>query len=334
MAIAPGAAQEAVAEGGPGEGPAPREGKSPTKIALERLRHDKVAMVCLGIIVIFVIIGALAPVWTGIVGVDAKPNLSLLNFDTGLGNAQSTPEHPFGVEQGTGRDLFYQWVYGARPSLIIGLLASALTIVIGVSLGLLAGYRGGWMDRLVSWLVDVTLSMPFLLVAIGVVPIMLNRFGSPDSSGYIVPSTESTVRFFTLVFVLVFFSWPQVARLVRGEVLSLREREFVQAARSLGMTQGRIVRKEVLPNLLGIVIVNFSILIPVFISAEAGLSFLGVGLKDPMFSWGQMIAGGVPYAQTYPIWMWIPTISLSLLVLALSLFGDAVSDAFNPQTRR
>ncbi|MDF8264178.1 ABC transporter permease [Luteipulveratus flavus] len=315
-------------------GPAPREGKSPTQIALERLRKDKVAIACLFVIGFFVLVAILAPVLVSIAGVDDQLHLDQVNPLTGLASFQSNADHPFGVKARTGEDLFYQWAYGARPSLVVGIAASALTMVVGVTMGLLAGFLGGVVDTVVSWIVDFLLSLPFLLMAIGIVPIALQRFGNPDSSGFIEEGRESTIRFIVLICVLVLFTWPTVARLIRGEVLSLREREFVQAARSLGMPTKRVVMRELLPNLTGPMIVNLTILIPAFIATEAGLSFLGVGLKDPTYSWGQTISQGVTFFDSYPIWMWIPTISVSLLVLALSLFGDAVSDAFNPQTRR
>lgn len=323
-----------VAEQASAGGPTPREGKSPMQIAMERLRRDKVAMVCLGVIIFFILVGIFAPVLTSIVGVNSAPNQDLLDFNTNLGIVQSSREHPFGVEQGTGRDLFYMWAYGARPSLVIGIVASALTVLLGVTIGLVSGFFGGWIDRVVGWITDVTLSLPFVLMAIGIVPIFVLRFGGGDGIGYIDPGRESTLRFIALIMVLVLFGWPTIARLVRGEVLSLREREFVQAARAMGMPTGRLVRREILPNLLSPILVNLTILIPAYISAEASLSFLGVGLKEPMFSWGQTIFASTEYFQTYPIWLWVPAISISLLVLALSLFGDAVSDAFNPQTRR
>lgn len=316
------------------QAPAPREGKSPTRIALERLRKDKLALISLGIIFFFVLVAVFAGPLTSWVGVNKEVNQDLLDPATFVGSFQSNADHPFGVEARTGIDLFYKWAYGARPSLIVGILAAGITLVIGTTMGLLAGFLGGVVDSVISWIIDFLLSLPFLLMAIGIVPIALARFGNPDPDGAIEPGRESTIRFLVLISVLVIFTWPGLARLIRGEVLSLREREFVQAARSLGMPTRRVVLRELLPNLLGPMIVNLTIMIPAFIATEAGLSFLGVGLKDPTFSWGQTISSGVPYFDTYPIWMWIPTISVSLLVLALSLFGDAVSDAFNPQTRR
>lgn len=314
--------------------PAPRAGRSPTQIALERLRKDKIAMICLGVIVTFVLVAICAPLLTALVGVDDADHQELLDYNTTLGLSQVSADHPFGVEAGTGKDLFYKWAYGARPSLVIGILAAGMTVILGTVLGLISGFFGGWVDRVVQWFIDFFLSLPFLLMAIGIVPIAILRFGGPDSIGYVDPGKESVIRFMAVVVVLVLFSWPTVARLVRGEVLSLREREFVQAARALGAPSKRVLLKEMLPNLLSPILVNLTILIPAFISAEAGLSFLGVGLQPPINSWGQTIAAAQAHFEDYPIWMWIPAGSVSLLVLALSLFGDAVTDAFNPQTRR
>ncbi|AKU18918.1 peptide ABC transporter permease [Luteipulveratus mongoliensis] len=314
-------------------GPAPREGRSPTQIALERLRKDKFAMASVAVIVLFILVGVFAPVLTSLVGVNDQADNSTLDFN-GLPLFQYSSAHPFGVESGTGYDLFYKWAYGARPSLIIGIVAAALTVLVGAALGLISGFLGGWVDRVINWFVDFILSLPFILMVIALVPILINRFGNPDSLGFVPPEKQANIRFGAIIFVLVLFSWPTVARLVRGEVLSLREREFVQAARSLGMPTSRIIRKELLPNLLGPILVNLSVLIPAFISVEAALSYLGVGLQPPINSWGQTISAGSAQFDTYPLWMWVPAISVSLLVLALSLFGDAVSDAFNPQTRR
>lgn len=336
MSIPPGAEQTAVAEGEDAvlDGPAPREGRSPTQIALERLRKDKIAMACLVVITVFVLMAVFQSQITNLVGVDDSINPQLMDPATNLPSIGTTREHPLGVEPGPGRDLFYRWVHGARPSLVVGILAATITLFIGVLMGLLAGFLGGWVDRVISWLVDFLLSLPFLLMAFAIVPIALARFGSPDETGYVEPETAARITFGTLIAILVIFGWPGLCRLIRGEVLSLREREFVQASRALGAPSRRVLFKEMLPNLLGPIIVNYTIMIPAFISIEAGLSFLGIGLQPPTISWGQTINSAINTFDVYPIYLWVPTLSIALLVLALSLFGDAVSDAFNPQTRR
>ncbi|TWE12503.1 ABC transporter permease [Rudaeicoccus suwonensis] len=311
-----------------------KAGLSPTQIALARLRKDKLAWASVVVIVFFVLVAIFQDLITKIVGVNGDTDQTLLDPNTTLPMFTATAAHPFGVQPQTGQDLFYEWAHGARPSLIVGIGASLLTMIIGVVLGLLAGFLGGWVDRVISWVIDFLLSLPFLLMAIALVPVALARFGHPDGSGYIQPGREAAIRFASLIFVLVAFSWPGLARLIRGATLSLREQEFVQAARSLGQPTWRVVMKEMLPNLTGPIIVNLTVLIPAFIAAEAGLSFLGAGLKAPIVSWGQTIAAATGSFDTYPIWLWIPVASIALLVLALSLFGDAVSDAFNPATRR
>lgn len=326
-------AEESLDEKEPAQ-QAPREGRSPTQIAIERLRKDRVAMVSLAVIMFFVIVAAGAPLWTSLLGVTDEQNQSLLDYNTTIGLEQISAAHPFGVEAQTGVDLFYKWAYGARPSLVIGIVAALGSVVIGAVLGLLAGFFGGVVDRVIQWLIDFFLALPFVLMAIGMIPIAIQRFGTPDEIGYIEPETEAKVRFAAVVVVLALFGWTTVARLVRGEVLALREREFVQASRALGAPSSRVLFKEMLPNLISPILVNLTILIPAYISAEAGLSYLGVGLQPPTHSWGQTINAAQSYFEAYPIWLWVPAASVSILVLALSLFGDAVSDAFNPQTRR
>lgn len=308
--------------------------KSPTRIAWDRLKKDKVAIVCFAIIVVFVLMGIFQDLITNIVGVDSSNHQDLLDPDTTLPTFTSSSAHPFGIEPKTGRDLFYRWVHGARPSLVVGIVGAFLTLMVGVVMGLLSGFLGGWVDRVVSWVIDFMLSLPFILMAFAVVPITVARFGNPDKTGFVDPTRQAVIQFVALIVLLVTFGWPGLARLIRGEVLSLREREFVQAARALGAPTRRIVFREMLPNLLGPIIVNLTVLIPGFIATEAGLSLLGIGLQDPIVSWGQTIASSTGLFDSYPIWLWVPVLSIALLVLALSLLGDAVSDAFNPQTRR
>lgn len=306
-------------------------GKSPAQIAWARLKRDKVAWACAIITLIFVLIAIFAPLLAGLEGqTPDQQNFDALDPD-GLPLFTSNAQHWLGVEPNTGRDLFARFVYGARPSIMIATFASLAATFIGVVIGLIAGYFGGWIDKAISWVIDFTLSLPFLIFAIALVPILQNWVADPYT---ITQSEIQQIRFFTLIFVLVFFSWAGVARLVRGEVFSMREKEFVQAARVLGVPTRRILFKEMIPNLVGLIIVSLTMAIPSFISAEAGLSMLGAGLKDPTPSWGVTIASAVNYYQIFPLYLWVPVIAVALLVLALSLLGDAVADAFNPNTRR
>ena len=306
-------------------------GLSPSQIAWRRLRRDKMAITCMGVVLFFVFIAVFAGVLTGMEGQDYTTNNTDLVDLYGFPTIGPTPEHWFGVEPRTGRDLFAQWAFGARPSLIIATVAAVSTTIIGVAAGLLAGYRGGWVDRTISWVVDLVLSLPYLIIAIAMVSISVSIAGGPEA---LTPDDNARIRFVSLIIVLVLFGWASLARLIRGEVISLREREFIAAAKVIGVRPSRILVKELLPNLVAPIVVSLSLALPGFIVAEAGLSLLGVGLIDPIPSWGQMIAKATPWYQAFPLYLWIPVLSVSLLTLALSWLGDSIRDAFDPKTRR
>lgn len=316
-----------------------RTGRSPGQIAWDRLKRDKVAVVCAAVILFFVLVAIFAPVLTALQAVDpvtgtkADPytaHTELVDLN-GFPTEGMSAAHWLGVEKGLGRDLFARWAYGARPSLVIGFAAAALSTLLGVTMGLLAGYLGGVVDRVVSWVIDFFLSLPLLLLIIAVVPIVELRFGE---RGSLTAEQTSNIRFWIVMAVLVMFGWMGLARLVRGEVVSLREREFVQAARAIGVPTRQILFREILPNLVGPIIVSASIAVPAYITAEATLSFLGAGLVEPTASWGRTIADAQNSFQSYPLWLWPPVIGISALVLALSLLGDSIRDAFDPTTRR
>jgi peptide/nickel transport system permease protein len=313
--------------------PAPkvRPGRSPSKIALERLRDDKMAVVCLAVVVFFVLIAIFAPLLTAIEGQNYSDFHTDLVDQYGFPTIPPNGQHWFGVEPKTGRDLFAQWVYGARPSLVISVVAALTSSIVGVTAGLLAGFSGGWVDRVISWVIDFVLSLPYLLVAIAIIPIAVSWFGGVDA---LSPSDNANIRFYGLIAVLVFFGWAGLARLIRGEVISLREREFVAAAKVLGVPTRRVLTKELLPNLVAPIVIALSLALPGYIVAEAGLSFLGVGLIEPIPSWGQMISKATVYYQADPLYLWLPVLGVSLLTLALSWLGDSIRDAFDPKTRR
>jgi ABC-type dipeptide/oligopeptide/nickel transport system permease subunit len=307
--------------------------KSPSRIALQRIRKDRIAMTCLGIVIVFVLIAIFAPLLASLEG----QNYTTFHFDLidayGFPTISPNSQHWFGVEPRVGRDLFARWVYGARPSLIVATSATIISTFIGVVVGLLTGFLGGWVDRVLSWVIDFVLSLPFLIFAIAIPAVVLEMFfrGGPDGAN---PSQVAQVRFFSLIFVLSFFSWAGLARLIRGQVLSLREREFIAAARVLGVPTRRILFKELLPNLVAPIVVSASLALPGFIGGEAGLTFLGVGLIEPTPSWGVTIAAATNFYRADPLYLWIPVVGITLLILALSLLGDAIRDAFDPKTRR
>jgi ABC-type dipeptide/oligopeptide/nickel transport system permease subunit len=308
------------------------QGKSPTAIALTRLRKDRVAMVCAVIVLMFVLIAVFAPLLAKLEGQDPTTLHQDLVDQYGFPIIGPNSEHWFGVEPRLGRDLFARFVYGARPSLIVATSATVISTIIGVVVGLLTGFLGGWIDRILSWVVDFVLSLPYLLFAIAVPAVLLAVFvGTAEGAD---PNQVATVRFYSLIFVLSFLGWAGLARLIRGEVLSLREREFIAAAKVLGVSTRKVLFKELLPNLVAPIVISVSLALPTYIVAEAGLTFLGVGLTEPTPSWGVTIAAAQNYYRADPLYLWIPVLAITILVLALSLLGDSIRDAFDPRTRR
>ncbi|GAB3927785.1 ABC transporter permease [Kribbella albertanoniae] len=306
-------------------------GKSPTRIAMDRLRKDKVAIVCASIVLFFVLIAIFAPLLAKLEGGNIADFNPKLIDEFGFPTIGVTPDHWFGVEPRTGRDNFARWVFGARPSLQVAFTATVFGTVVGVVMGLMAGFLGGWVDRVISWVIDFVLSLPYLLFAIALVPIVESwRGGSMN----LTPEQQSSTRFFVLIFVLSFFGWAGLARIIRGEVLSLREREFVLAAKAIGVSTPRILFRELLPNLVAPIVISASLALPAYVTAEAGLSFLGVGLIEPTPSWGQTIATATNWFQADPIYLWLPVGAITILVLSLALLGDSIRDAFDPKTRR
>jgi len=320
---------------GPETGPEQKEiaGRSPLKIAFDRLRRDKVAVICFIIVVFFALIAIFAGVIADIFGVSTASVRASERIDlatgmplTGPPNHGFDPEHPFGLAPKSGNDLLAYWLYGCRTSLIIASVATVAATVVGVVLGLVAGFAGGAWDRVIQFVTDLFLTIPFLLAALALAPILSDRFGDN-------PELYVEVRFYSVIIILAMFGWMQMTRIIRGEVLSLREREFVQAARVMGVPTRRILFKEILPNLVAPIVVAVSLGLPALISAEAGLAFLGIGVSGRP-SWGQTINTAVPYFEQYPLYLWEPVIGIVLIVVALNLLGDAIRDALDPKARR
>jgi peptide/nickel transport system permease protein len=307
-------------------------GRSPTQIALARLRKDKIAMTCAVIVVLFVLIAIFAPLLTRLFGVELDGGDPVNDLDSTNFPLYGPPDHgftwkaPLGIAPNTADDNLAEWFYGARTSLFVATVSTLASTLIGVVVGLIAGFSTGWLDRVINFIVDVFLSLPFILVALAVAPIIVSRFGQQ-------PGRMVFWQFIALLAVLSFLTWMTLARLVRGEVLSLREREFVQAARVIGVPTRRILFKELLPNLIAPIIVSISLNLPAFVTAEAGLAYLGIGVVG-VPSWGQTINKAVTFFNTYPLFLWAPVVGVLVLVMALNLLGDAVRDAFDPKTRR
>ena len=234
--------------------------------------------------------------------------------------------HPLGIEPVTGRDMLARVVVGARYSLLIGFLATVLAVVLGAFFGVIAGYFGGWVDGLIARAMDVFLAFPLLVFAIALIGVI------PNSAWGL---SGNTLRTFLLVFVIGFFAWPYMGRIVRGQVISLREREFVDAARSIGARSPYILFRELLPNLVAPILVYSTLLIPTNILFEAALDYLGVGLIPPTPSWGQMLSNAVTNGFYYidPMYMVIPGVAIFITVMAFNLFGDGLRDALDPRAR-
>ncbi|HEY7966449.1 MAG TPA: ABC transporter permease [Solirubrobacteraceae bacterium] len=295
--------------------------RSPAALFWRRFRQDRVAVVSLIFIVVLVIIAIAAPLVVKILGLPS-PYTENFNLTGSFGQPTGpTGAHPFGVDQ-LGEDIASRVIYGARVSLEVGFVGTGIATLIGVVVGLLAGYYRGWVDTILSRFTDLVLCFPTLLFGIGLASACaLNGcFGGAVRPG--VP---------VIIAVVVIFGWTYIARIVRGLVLSLREKEFVEAARSLGASDARIMFREILPNLVAPVIVYASLLIPINILFEAALSYLGVGVQLPTASWGQMISSATPIFNTAWWYMVFPGAALLLTVLSFNLLGDGLQDALNPK---
>ena len=317
---------EAVASGA-----AVSEGLSPFRLGLARVRGNRGAVIAFWVVVFYVFVAAFAPVLVRILNIDpyALDREAINDFGLPAGPMGGISwDHPFGVEPGTGRDILGRLMYGARVSLLVGAIGTFLTTVVGVTLGIVAGLRRGFVDALISRLGDVTLAFPSLLLIIALANPMTQRL---ESWG--VPA-GNTARITYIMTVLTLFGWVYMARLVRGQVLSLREREFVEAARSFGAGTGHLVFKQLLPNLWPQIIVFVSLSLPGYVALEATLSFLGVGLLAPAASWGIMLGDSVRYYRAAPTYLFIPGVTLMVLVLAFNLLGDGLRDAFDPRSDR
>lgn len=289
-------------------------GRSPWLLALRRLRRDKTAMISFVVVILLVIGALIAPLvahWTGY-AFDFQDREHGLTRD-GLPYGPSSL-HLLGTDS-LGRDMLVRVLYGARVSLLVGIVATAIATAAGIVMGLLSGYYGGAVDTVLARFIDVVLSFPYLIFAIALVSVV----------GPGLPVT---------ILVIAFFSWAAMARIVRGQTLSLKEKEYVEAARSLGGSDFRIMFQEILPNLLAPVIVLASLLIPIAIVFEATLSFVGLGIVPPTASWGNMLSEA---QRTYQVAWWtliVPAGLLFITTLAFNLLGDGIRDALDPRTER
>ncbi|GAB2838673.1 ABC transporter permease [Actinocorallia aurea] len=301
-------------------------GRSPWQIAWSRLKRDKVAIAGAVAIVLLTLAAIFGPWFLPNPNVSNQDliDTSMLRPKEGFLHSGMSWEHLLGVEPTTGRDVLARILIGTRVSLLVAIISTLLSVVVGVVIGGIAGYFGGWVDTVVSRAMDALLAFPLLLFAIALVGILPRSMFGIEGNG---------LKIGLLIVIIGLFYCPYIGRIVRGQVLSLREREFVDAARALGASHTHVYFKEILPNLFAPIIVYATLLIPTNILFEASLSFLGVGVKPPLPSLGGMLSEAAKGYENTPLFMVFPGLTIFLAVLAFNLLGDGLRDALDPRSR-
>ena len=304
-------------------------GRTPRQLAWRRFRSNRFGLPTLVISATLVVVTVVAPFIGGLLGIDGRERfpetLSSRGMPIGSFGGISWA-HPLGIEPGIGHDLLARLIFGARISFFVALITTILSITIGVVAGIIMGFFRGRVDSTIGRFIDFLLAFPsfFMIVALSLP--MVQRL---EKSGI---AEGNTARMLYLVLILIFFGWPYLARVIRSQVLSIRERDYVMAARALGASNTRIIFREILPNLWSIIIVYFSLALPGYLTAEAVFSFLGLGIQPPDASWGLLISDSIKYVMNEPTYFFITTTSLIFVVLTFNLLGDAVRDALDPKS--
>jgi ABC-type dipeptide/oligopeptide/nickel transport system permease subunit len=305
--------------------------RSPWELFWRRFREDRLALAALIFIALLVLVAVFAPQVTSLLGATGPDQRDTEALDPVFATPEGpSADHLAGVDQ-IGRDVLSRTIYGARVSLIVAFSATLIATFAGIVAGLIAGFYRGWADTLISRSVDVLLAIPYLLLATGLAAACTAGSGEGGGAGCFGGLLKPGIG--VVIFVIAFTSWTYMARIVRGQTLSVRESEFVEAARSMGASNARIIFREILPNLTAPIIVYASLLIPQVILYEAALSFLGVGVTDRP-SWGQMISDATPNFSDQWWYMLTPGLALLMTVLAFNLVGDALQDALNPRRKK
>lgn len=276
------------------------------KIALARLRQSPLALGGGAVLAIIVLAALFAPYLTAY----GQNQIDLFNI-----NVSPSGDHPLGTD-GLGRDVLTRLLYGGRLSLLIGVAAALLTIAIGIVVGAIAGYYGGWIDNLLMRFVDLMLAFPALFLLL------------------IIAAMLDGITVTNVIFFLGFFGWMWLARIIRGEFLSLKAREFTEAARSIGVPDHRIILRHLMPNVVGPIIVTLTLDIAIFMLAEASLSFLGFGVQSGTPTWGNMLNESRPFYATHPLLAIAPGLTLTIAVLSINFVGDGLRDALDPHATR
>lgn len=311
-------------------------GRSPSQLAWMRLKRDRTGMVSLGVLVFFLVVALAAPLiqWLYGQGGSELGHSELLDLrGRPLGTAGGVSgDHWLGLRPERGQDMLLQLVYGIRTSLGIAIIAQLLATAIGVVVGVIAGYARGWVDRVLSWFIDVMLAFPFFLFALAIIPTVYLKLS--NASG-----VAAWKKILVIIMIFVIFGWLYTARIVRGQVISLREREYVEAARAAGAGVGHILFKQILPNIWAPILVTFSLGVPAVITAEAALAIFGIGISDGdgIADLGKLVADSVRRMANWelvPAAAWLPGLTIFAIVLAFNLFGDSLRDALDPKSQR
>ncbi|WP_189267728.1 ABC transporter permease [Streptomyces fuscichromogenes] len=336
-----GGGRSAVVDGGPQPDPNTAtvkvEGRSPGQLMWIRFKRDRTGVISAFVVAFFFVVAAAAPLISKLYGknpytvyADERPEL----FDSAgvpvQPNGGISSEFWFGLEPGNGYDVFTKLIYGIRTSLLISLAVTVAVVLTGILLGVTAGYLGGKTDFFIGRLIDFLLAFPSQLFFIASMPVVVSLFVSPRDE------TPTYVRVVALIVVQWVLGWMSLARILRGTTLALREREFIEAAKVSGASPWRIIRREILPNVVTPLLVQATYILPSFVTIEAGLSFLGVGIVEPTPDWGQMFskASTELVLQNDITYMFFPGVSMVVFVVAFNLLGDSVRDAFDPKTAR
>jgi ABC-type dipeptide/oligopeptide/nickel transport system permease subunit len=305
------------------------EGLTLRRIAWRRLKQDRVAMAAGVTLILLVLVGVFASQLDHLLGHNPR------QLNTGLTSVETTlplgpfggvsTQHWLGIEPVGGQDILVQLIAGCRTSMMISGASMLMTLLFGVTFGVIAGYYGGVVDALLTLLFDMLLTIPWLLLALALAELLSQ---APEFLGL----SGENLSVSLMIFLIGFGGFPYLARLVRGQVLSLRRQEFVEAARSLGANDLRIITRELMPNLMGPLLVCTSLMVPTYIMAESALSYLGIGVRPPTVSWGGMLSEAQPFYTADPMCLFLPGAALFVTVLAFNLFGDGLRDAFDPKS--
>lgn len=326
--------QKSSAEKQPAEHPE-QVGRSPGRLMWTRFKRDRTGVVAGCVVLAFFAVAALAPVISRLYGKDPytrygqeRPGLLNENFYPIKPNGGIDGEFWFGLEPGTGRDVFTNLIYGMRTSLSLAVIITVLSVLTAILIGVVGGYMGGRTDYFLGRFTDLMMSFPNQLFFVAFTPVIAALVVDPSDE------MPTWLRACVLIYVMWILGWMTLARLLRGQVLALREREFIEAAKVAGASPWRIVRKELLPNLVTPTLVQATYMLPNFVTSIAALSFLGVGLVDPTPDWGRMFATGAEVYQSDITYMFFPGGAMVIFVVAFNLFGDSVRDAFDPKAGR